>query len=339
MPKLQTSRRAESILLGNAADPFSFLGMHTLQGKIVVCVFQPRASRVGVLRARDGAFMGELPKMDRAGIFAGPVSGDEPYAYRLRLDVDGKQTVVADPYGFGPVLGELDIYLHAEGTFERSFERMGAHPAIFDSVDGTAFVLWAPNASRVSVVGDFNDWDGRRHPMRLHPGAGLWDIFLPGVKAGALYKYEIRTRDGNILLKADPYAYQTERWPRTASVVHGLPRAVMDGDPNRARAFADRRAPVCIYEVHLGSWRRVPEEGGRVLTYNELADTLVPYVKDLGFTHIELLPVSEHPFDGSWGYQPTGLYAPTSRHGSPEDFGSFVARCRTAGLGLILDWV
>jgi len=339
MPKLQTSRRAEAILLGNDADPFSFLGMHTLQGKIVVCVFQPRASRVGVLRARDGAFMGELPKMDGAGIFAGPVSGDEPYAYRLRLDVDGKQTVVADPYGFGPVLGELDIYLHAEGTFERSFERMGAHPAIFDSVDGTAFVLWAPNASRVSVVGDFNDWDGRRHPMRLHPGAGLWDIFLPGVKAGALYKYEIRTRDGNILLKADPYAYQTERWPRTASVVHGLPRAVMDGDPNRARAFADRRAPVCIYEVHLGSWRRVPEEGGRVLTYNELADTLIPYVKDLGFTHIELLPVSEHPFDGSWGYQPTGLYAPTSRHGSPEDFGSFVARCRTAGLGLILDWV
>ena len=246
-----------------------------------------------------------------------------------------EQMVVADPYSFGPVLGDLDLHLHAEGSYERSYEKMGAHPAVMDGVEGTAFALWAPNARRVSVVGDFNDWDGRRHPMRFHPGAGLWDIFLPGVGAGALYKYEIKTRDGEVTLKADPYAFQAERPPRTASIVHGLPR----GPGLEPRPAADRRSPVCIYEVHLGSWRRVPEEGNRVLTYRELADTLIPYARDMGFTHLELMPVSEHPFDGSWGYQPTGLYAPTSRHGSPDDFREFVARCHAEGMGLILDWV
>jgi 1,4-alpha-glucan branching enzyme len=336
MPRSQIARRIAAIALGNDPDPFLFLGMHRVRGKLFVRVFEPRASRISVLRAIDGAPMGELPRLHEAGIFMGPVVGAEPYAYRLSLDIDGTQVVVADPYSFGPVLSELDLYLYAEGTFERSFEKLGAHPSTMDGVEGTAFAVWAPNAHRVSVVGDFNNWDGRRHPMRLHPGAGLWDIFLPNVARSSVYKYEIKTRTGELLLKADPYAFQAERSPRTASIVHGLPHAKSGMELHPP---ADRHAPVCIYEVHLSSWRRVPEEGDRVLTYGELADTLIPYVKEMGFTHIELMPVAEYPFDGSWGYQPTGLYAPTSRHGSPEDFGGFVARCHAEGIGLILDWV
>ncbi len=223
--------------MANDADPFSFLGMHRVQGKIFVCAFQPQASRVSVLRASDGQCVGELARRHQAGVFAGPVAGSEPFAYRLCLEVEGRQTVIADPYGFGPVLGDLDLHLHAEGSYERSYEKMGAHPAVMDGVEGTAFAVWAPNARRVSVVGDFNDWDGRRHPMRFHPGAGLWDIFLPGVGAGALYKYEIKTRDGEVTLKADPYAFQAERPPRTASIVHGLPH----GPGLEPRPAADRR--------------------------------------------------------------------------------------------------
>jgi 1,4-alpha-glucan branching enzyme len=335
MEKPQVCPQVAAIATGNDIDSFSFLGMHRVADTIFVRTFQPQAARVAVLRASDGECMGELPRIHPAGIFAGPVAGDSAYAYRLRLDVGGRQVIAADPYSFGPVLREFDTYLHAEGSYSRSFEKMGAHPIVMDGVEGTGFAVWAPNARRVSVVGDFNEWDGRCHTMRRHLGAGLWDIFLPGVAAGAIYKYEIKTGEGAILLKADPYAFQTERPPRQASVVRGLvPRPSIESRPS-----ADRRDPVCIYEVHLGSWRRLPEEGGRVLTYGELADTLIPYVKGMGFTHIELMPISEHPFDGSWGYQPTGLYAPTSRHGSPDDFCRFVARCHAEGLGLLLDWV
>lgn len=333
------SQWVTGFVMGTDRDPFSFLGMHRRRGKIFISTFQPQASRVAVLRASDSVCVGELPRIHEAGIFAGTVAGHELYAYRLRLEVAGSEIIVADPYGFGPVLSELDVYLHAEGTYERSFEKMGAHPCVMDGVKGTSFAVWAPNTQRVSVVGDFNDWDGRRHPMRLHPGAGLWDIFLPGVGRGALYKYEIRTRDDAVLLKADPYAFEAERPPRTASVVHGLPRQPETEAPSRRGPPADRHAPIAIYEVHLGSWRRVPEESNRPLTYRELADTLIPYAKGMGFTHIELMPVSEYPFDGSWGYQPTGLFAPTSRHGSPEDFRDFVSRCHAEGLGVILDWV
>jgi 1,4-alpha-glucan branching enzyme len=324
----------------NDRDPFSFLGMHRIKDQLVVRVFLPQASRIEVLRESDGTCVGQLRRIHEAGFFAGTVAGREPYPYRLRLDVGDVQTVIADPYSFGSLFGELDIYLHAEGTHGRAFEKMGAHPTVVDGVDGVVFALWAPNAQRVSVVGDFNDWDGRRHPMRFHPGGGIWDIFLPGVAVGALYKFEIKTREGEILLKADPYAFEAERPPRTASIVHGLPRRPhSDAKRQRTGPPADRHVPVCIYEVHLGSWRRVPDSGNRVLTYRELADTLIPYVKDMGFTHIELMPIGEFPFDGSWGYQPTGIYAPTSRHGSPEDFREFVARCHDEGIGLILDWV
>ena len=337
---LQLSQRAAAIVRGDDGDPFSFLGMHEACGHLVVRAFLPQASRVAVQRTSDGKCVGILDPCDEAGLFAGTVSGQERYDYRLRATIDGDDVVFADPFSFGSLFGEVDLHLHAEGTHLRSFEKMGAHPVALNDVAGTNFAVWAPNARRVSVVGDFNSWDGRRHPMRFHPGAGIWEIFLPDVAEGALYKFEIKTHGGDILLKADPYAFEAEKSPRTASVVCGLARRSTAASPVAGRApRADRHVPISIYEVHLGSWRRRPEEGNRNLTYGELADTLIPYAKEMGFTHLELMPISEYPFDGSWGYQPTGLFAPTSRYGAPAEFREFLDRCHTAGLGVILDWV
>ncbi len=215
---------------------------------------------------------------------------------------------------------------------------MGAQLSTMDDVAGTRFAVWAPNAARVSVVGDFNHWDGRRHPMRLRRECGVWEIFLPGVAEGVRYKYEIRTADGQVLpQRADPFALRAELRPATASIVAQLPPAVAPDMQRRSANALD--APMSIYEVHLGSWRRKTEEHDRWLTWDELADTLVPYALDMGFTHLELLPVSEHPFDGSWGYQPISLYAPTARFGPPEGFSRFMARCHASGLGVLLDWV
>jgi 1,4-alpha-glucan branching enzyme len=260
-------------------------------------------------------------------------------AYRLRL-ASGHE--IEDPYRFGPVLGDLDLHLLGEGTHYRNYEKLGAHLVTHQGVAGVHFAVWAPNARRVSVVGDFNRWDGRCHPMRLHPGIGVWEIFVPGLAEGTLYKLEIKARDGRILpLKADPYAFAMEPPPRTASRVvrHGA-FSWSDGQWMGERQHRNsREAPISIYEVHLGSWRRRLEEGGRSLSYRELADELVGYVADMGFTHVELMPVSEHPFDGSWGYQPIGLFAPTSRFGTPDDFRHLVDRCHAAGIGVILDWV
>lgn len=325
----------ERIVLGNDHDPFSYLGLHRDKdtGVYLVRIFRPDAGQIRVLNRSTGAEICQLEKVHAAGLFAGSV-GKEAVPYRL--SVDGREEY--DPYSFGPWLGELDLYLHAEGNYLRGFEKMGAHPMERDGVEGTCFSVWAPNAARVSVVGDFNGWDGRRHPMRLHPGAGIWEIFLPGVGAGARYKFEIKTHDGAILLKADPFAFAAELPPRTASVVAADARPGLVRESTGKGPSADRHAPVAIYEVHLGSWRQVPEDGGRALTYRELADQLVPYVKDMGFTHIELMPINEHPFGGSWGYQPTSLFAPTSRYGTPEDFRHFVRRCHEEGLGVILDW-
>jgi 1,4-alpha-glucan branching enzyme len=240
-----------------------------------------------------------------------------------------------DPYRFGLVLGELDLWLLAEGTHRRPHQCLGAHPRELQGVAGVSFAVWAPNAQRVSVVGPFNGWDGRRHPMRLRRECGIWELFVPGLGAGELYKFEIRTPEGELLLKADPFAFRSELRPGTASIVQGLP-PVRPMRPERATANGFDQ-PISIYEVHLGSWRKA--EGWRWLSYRELADTLVPYARDLGFTHLELMPVSEHPFDGSWGYQPVGLYAPTARFGTPEDFRHFVDAAHDAGLGVILDWV
>jgi 1,4-alpha-glucan branching enzyme len=221
------------------------------------------------------------------------------------------------------------------------YRKLGAHPATLGGAEGFAFAVWAPNARRVSVVGDFNEWDGRRHPMRLRHDGGIWELFIPELKPGARYKYEIRGAGGDLLLKADPVAFTAEKTPSTASVLHGPPDfAWADQAWMEQRGVTDpRKAPISIYECHLGSWARVPEQGQRYLTYRELADRLIPYVKDLGFTHIELLPITEYPFDGSWGYQTVSLFAPTSRFGTPEDFAAFVEAAHAAGIGIILDWV
>ncbi len=331
-----------AVVEGRHGDPFAVLGMQGGGGApVVVRVFHPTAGRVQVLDGDKVA--ADLERTDDTGFYEGVIEGRQSrFPYRLRLLTHAGIEDIDDPYRFPPILGELDVYLLAEGNHLRLYEKLGAHPTTLDGVDGTAFAVWAPNASRVSVVGPFNSWDGRRHPMRKRIECGVWELFVPGVEAGETYKFELLGPSGELMpLKADPFAFVAEHPPATASVVHGLPqREWADGDWLARRGDAQGlAAPISIYECHLASWRRVPEEGNRYLTYRELADQLVPYVKELGFSHIELLPVSEYPFDGSWGYQPIGLFAPTSRHGSPEDFAYLIERCHEAGIGVMIDWV
>ncbi len=286
-----------------------------------------------------GAALGDLSLRHIDGFYEETVKQAPDAPYRLRVKWEsGIEDTFDDPYRFPLVLGEMDVWLLGEGTHLRPFEVLGAQISTMLGIAGVRFAVWAPNASRVSVVGDFNLWDGRRHPMRQRRECGVWELFLPGIGRGARYKFEIRSNSGHVLPQhADPYALQSELRPATASVVCELP-AVQP--PSHERQLANAlNAPISIYEVHLGSWRRVTEDGNRWLTWDELADTLVPYVQEMGFTHIELMPVSEHPFDGSWGYQPIGVYAPTSRFGEPAGFGRLVERCHAAGIGLILDWV
>ena len=282
------------------------------------------------------AIVARLARHGDSDVFGASIP-ELPAAYQLQVDWGSHQQTIDDPYRFTPVLGELDLWLLAEGTHYRPYEKLGAHLLEHEGVHGVNFAVWAPNAQRVSVVGSFNNWDGRRHVMRKRGPAGIWEIFLPGVAAGDLYKFDIRTQAGGLLQKADPYAFRAELRPDTASVVAELPPVAPISEERRHANGLN--TPISIYEVHLGSWRRVPEQGDRWLTYRELAAQLIPYVKDLGFTHIELLPVSEHPFDGSWGYQPIGLYAPTSRFGSLDDFRYFVDTAHENGLGVLLDWV
>jgi 1,4-alpha-glucan branching enzyme len=329
----------DALCQGRHGDPFSVLGLHQDAQGWWLRAFLPGAAEVTVLDAKYGSQRGTLAQRHADGLYEGRVEIAERIDYRLQVRwADGHQSLIDDPYRFGPLLGEMDVWLLGEGTHLRPFEVMGASPRVHEGVAGTGFTVWAPNASRVSVVGDFNFWDGRRHPMRLRRECGVWELFLPGVGAGAHYKYEIRTREGHVLpQKADPYALQSELRPATASVVARLPSKV---SPSPARAQANRLdAPISIYEVHLSSWRRVAEDGNRWLSWDELADALVPYAREMGFTHLELLPISEHPFDGSWGYQPVGMYAPTARFGDARGFRRFVDRCHAEGVGLILDWV
>jgi 1,4-alpha-glucan branching enzyme len=345
------ARQAEAIARAEHGDPFSFLGMHVSGpaggaaggGTVSVRTFLPGALRVWVIDTATGEPAAEMARRHGEGLFVADMTGRAgAFAYRLRVAFPLATLEFEDAYRFGPVLGELDLHLLAEGTHLKLYERLGAHRRTMDGVDGVAFAVWAPTARRVSVVGDFCDWDGRRLPMRRRMEAGVWEIFVPGLADGGRYKFEIVGAGGDLLpLKSDPFAFAGEMRPLTASVVHGLkPYDWQDAGWMETRGRrGDREAPVSIYEVHLGSWARVPEDDSRFLTYDELAARLVPYVRDLGFTHIELLPITEHPFDGSWGYQPIGLYAPTSRHGGPEDFKRFVDTCHAAGIGVLLDWV
>ncbi len=318
------------------ADPFAVLGMHPVAGGLVLRALLPGAQAVVAVDVR-GEPLATLEPQDGSALFVGILpdrSPPQPYRLQVRW-CGGETTTLDDPYRFGALIEDLDVWLLAEGSHHRPYEWLGAHPQGVDGVAGTRFAVWAPNARRVSVVGGFNAWDGRRHMMRLRHECGVWEIFLPQVGDGDLYKYEILGADQVVRLKADPFAFRAELRPQTASVVQRLLPGVAV-DPARRRANA-LDAPISIYEVHLGSWQR--KEDGGWLSYRALAARLIPYALELGFTHLELLPVHEHPFDGSWGYQPTGLYAPSARFGTPEDFRAFTDAARAAGLGLILDWV
>ena len=317
-------------------DPFAVLGPHQVGERLVLRALLPDARAVTVVDAA-GAPLADLARQDDSALFTGVLPPGTPRtAHRLRVSwSDGHQSELIDPYAFPPLIHELDVWLLAEGRHHRPYEWLGAHPVVVDGVAGTRFAVWAPAAHRVSAVGSFNNWDGRRHMMRRRVECGTWEIFIPQVGEGDLYKFEILGADGQLRLKADPFAFRAEVRPHTASVVQRLlPGVAIDDARRRANALD---APVSIYEVHLGSWQR--NERGEWLSYAELAARLIPYAVAMGFTHLELLPVHEHPFDGSWGYQPTGLYAPTSRFGRPEDFRAFVEAARAAGLGVILDWV
>ncbi len=329
----------KAIVAGAHGDPFSVLGLHeTPQGR-VIRAFVPGAETVRA-ETRDGAALADLVRRHPDGFFEGAIGPGPRIPYRLVAANAGGSWTFEDPYSFGPVLGPFDDYYAAEGTHLRLFDKLGAHLLRHDGADGVHFAVWAPNAQRVSVVGDFNDWDGRRHTMRKRIDTGVWEIFVPGLGEGTIYKYEIIGADGKLQpLKADPYAVRAELRPKTASVVGRTDNFVWSDEAYMAArgGHDQRRSPISIYEVHLGSWRR--GEGDRFLTYDELADALIPYATWLGFTHVELLPVSEHPLDESWGYQPTGLFAPTARFGEPAAFARFVDRAHAAGLGVILDWV
>jgi 1,4-alpha-glucan branching enzyme len=284
-----------------------------------------------------------MTRLHDAGLFEAIAPEATPIpSYRLRVTQhDGTIVEFHDPYAFPPLLTEFELHLFAEGTFYKAYDRLGAHIRTVEGISGVHFAVWAPNAERVSVVGDFNRWDGRCHPMSSRGATGLWELFIPDLPEGTLYKYEILSREGGALLaKADPYAHAGELRPRTASIVCDLSHyAWHDQTWMAARAQqTPLSAPLSIYEVHLGSWMRIPEEGTRWLTYRELAQKLIPYAKELGYTHLELMPVTEHPFDGSWGYQATGYFAATSRYGRPEDFMAFVDAAHQAELGVIMDW-
>ena len=317
-------------------DPFAVLGRHPEGNGEVVRVFRPHAREVKIL---DGNL--PLQRISGTDLFEwrGP-SGTLPSRYRVCwTDEHGAEHTAVDPYCIGPQLSDYDLHLFGEGNHWHAYRVLGAHLHEVDGISGVLFAVWAPGAERVSVIGDFNHWDGRAHPMRVRGGSGVWELFIPGLDAGTLYKFEIRNRDsGAVLVKTDPYGQQFEVRPGTASRVP---------DPNRFEwgdeEWLARRSdpdwlhrPFSVYEVHLGSWRR--DAHGRFLSYRELAHQLVDHVKALGFTHIELLPITEHPLDASWGYQTTGYYAPTSRFGDPEDFRYFVDHCHRNGIGVLLDW-
>jgi 1,4-alpha-glucan branching enzyme len=323
---------AYAVIEGRHSDPFRYLGPHVENGSSVVRVFLPDAEGVAVID--EQGHESDLQRIHDAGLFEGRLRNGSQH-YRLRARYGGRQVEIEDPYRFPPILSDLDLYLLGEGTHMHPYDKLGAHPMVLDGVEGVGFAVFAPSAKRVSVVGDFNLWDGRRHAMRVR-GNGFWEIFVPEAKTGAKYKYEIIGPDSHLLpLKSDPLAFAAELRPQTASIVIDQ-NAIQRPQPAPPGVNA-LSAPISIYEVHLGSWRR--QHGGRWLSYRELAEELPAYAHDMGFTHVEFLPINEHPFDGSWGYQPTGLFAPTSRFGSPADFAALIDACHRKGLGVILDWV
>ena len=336
---LASAGDVSAIVSGTHGDPFAVLGVQAAGKRFVARCFIPHAERV-TAHTLAGKEIGELERRDAAGFFEGKLSIRKRQPLRYHAENAGGEWWLTDPYSFGPVLGPMDDYYIAQGSHLRLFDKLGAHLIDHEGASGVHFAVWAPNAKRVSVVGDFNDWDGRRHPMRLRRDTGIWEIFIPDVGAGRPYKFEVIGAQGvRLPLKADPFAFQSELRPATASVTAEPSQHQWGDEAHRTfwRGADPRRQPMAIYEVHAGSWQR--NEDGTFLTWDELAGRLIPYVVDMGFTHIEFLPISEHPYDPSWGYQTTGLYAPSARFGDPDGFARFVDGAHRAGVGVILDWV
>jgi 1,4-alpha-glucan branching enzyme len=321
------------------SEPHAYLGAHPAGDGVVVRAFRPDAEAVSVWV--DGTTTA-LERVHPAGVFEGTLAGAKlPLSYHLDVAYPGGERYpVEDPYRFAPTIGELDQHLAGEGRHEELYATLGAHVREIDGVAGTSFAVWAPSARSVSVVGDFNGWDGRLHPMRSMGPSGIWELFVPGAASGQRYKYEMRTQAGDLQLRADPVAFATEMPPQTASVIWDSDYTFSDDAwMERRHARPPYEGPMSVYEVHLGSWRRDPSDPERLLSYGELAEQLAAYVTDLGFTHVELMPIMAHPFPGSWGYQVTGYYAPTPRYGTPDDFREFVDTMHAAGVGVLLDWV
>ncbi len=328
----------EALIAGEHADPFAILGPHEGPAGTFTRALLPGAECAAAY-SLNGEKLGAMKRVDPRGLFEGKLRG-KPRTVKYRCTVDDHEWWVTDPYSFGPVLGPLDDLLVSEGTHFRLFDKMGAHPIEHEGCAGVHFAVWAPNATQVSLVGDFNDWDGARHPMRLRRDTGVWEIFIPDIGVGRAYKYRIVGPDGAVQpLKADPYAFASELRPATASIVAHPGKAGWGDAHHRAHwsSVDPRREPISIYEVHPGSWQR--DGNGWFLSWDEMAARLIPYVVEMGFTHIEFLPVSEHPYDPSWGYQATGLYAPSARFGDVEGFARLVDGAHQAGVGVLIDWV
>ncbi|MDQ7823574.1 MAG: 1,4-alpha-glucan branching protein GlgB [Candidatus Eremiobacteraeota bacterium] len=335
-----------SVIYADLRDPFTVLGGHEIKhdNKTIVSVrtYLPDIESAFIVdNDRNKEY--EMEKVHPYGFYERIfLDRDKLFSYSIKtIDSEGATLVFRDPYSFLPVISEEDLYLYNEGNLHYAYNRLGAHTMNIGGVEGVLFAVWAPTARRVSVVGNFNNWDGRRHMMRLRGSSGIWEIFIPGLKEGLLYKYEIFSARRQVIMKMDPYAFCTELVPNTASYVYDIEKHKWhDGKWIEARKKKDyHNEPMSIYEVHLGSWMRIPEDDNRVLTYRELAHKLVEYVKEMGYTHIELLPIAEHPFGGSWGYQVSGYFSPTSRYGTPEDFMYFVDYCHQNDVGILLDWV
>lgn len=330
------------------SDPFHVLGMHMMKkGKknetpLVVRAFLPNAKEVCVLNVSNNNRY-KMERIHESGFFEVRIINETDFfIYKLEITDPLDNTYSTyDPYSFMPIISDFDLHLFNEGNHHKIFEKLGAHIMNISGIEGTSFAVWAPCARRISVVGNFNQWDGRRHQMRQLGCSGVWEIFIPGIAQGEVYKYEIKTPQGDLYLKADPYAFYSELRPDTASIIYNLDKYQWNDSEwikqRDGNIIFDK--PMSIYEVHLGSWALIPEEDNRFLTYMEFADRLVNYVKEMGYTHIELLPISEHPFDGSWGYQITGYYSVTSRYGNPEEFMYFIDKCHQNGIGVIMDWV
>lgn len=343
MENLLSKEEMETIINGDHGNPFAVLGIHKDKGskEVFIRTYHPDSKSVELLDEQDNS-MGFFTKLDDRGFYQINLGPREDFKYKLKIENNcGGFYTIYDPYSFPSVLGDIDVYLLAEGSHLDMYKKLGAHVNTINGVKGVSFAVWAPNAKRVSVVGDFNNWDGRVHVMRKQISCGVWDIFIPGLNEGEVYKFEVKTPENYILCKTDPVGFYSEQRPKTASIVYDINHYDwQDGNWMQYRRENNSfDKPMAVYEVHLGSWRRKGENGSEYLTYRELADHLVPYVVNMGFTHVEFLPLTEHPLDASWGYQVTGMFAPTSRFGTPDDLRYMIDQFHQAGIGVIMDWV